>query len=301
MMISLARREIAFRLHQPGGTAGVGPADGKQPLRSASAAGGRRQSLRGSAGGTLPSAHPFSAHGLARQTDRFQLCGLASIFEDIACAGLSGGRWLCGQEIRRGGGDGGVVADKLRQRLVGAMANGITSTPAYFDLFPEQTALLLRISPNRSALVHVTFYAGLLLPTFRQGRAHLGRGVLPRLSGRPPFYQRPRTPIGLSGTLFGDGPAQTPDLLGAAVGGGGRGTQNFERRHRLSGLIRGQRRAYPLAGVLAAAPRSGAGRAAAARTGNRPNSDTNNDFPHAHPPPVRADASSAADVGEAGT
>lgn len=60
-----------------------------------------------------------------------------------------------------------TVTDKLR-RLTGAYGEwAVFDAPAYFDLHPEQAALLVHIV-ERVSTVHVTFYADLLLPSFRR-------------------------------------------------------------------------------------------------------------------------------------
>jgi hypothetical protein len=79
----------------------------------------------------------------------------------------------------------GEIADKLR-RL--AQAYGEWSpfdAPAYFDLYPRHARLFLSVS-ERVSSVHVTFYADLLLPSFRRAERYWATEFFPAYqAGRP--------------------------------------------------------------------------------------------------------------------
>ncbi|MFZ1752573.1 MAG: hypothetical protein WBO46_25755 [Caldilineaceae bacterium] len=130
---------------------------------------------------------PGLAAGI-RQTDRFALpVSVASLFEKsplVPVYQIEEG--TVEREISAAAETIGVVADKLR-RLVSAYGEWRTfDAPAYFDLYPEQTALLLHIS-ERVSTVHVTFYADLLLPAFRRTERVWAEEFFPAYQAASPF------------------------------------------------------------------------------------------------------------------
>jgi hypothetical protein len=137
---------------------------------------------------------PGLAAGI-RQTDRFALpVSVATLFEKsplVPVYQVADGS--VEQEISAAAETIGVVADKLR-RLVGAYGEWRHfDAPAYFDLFPEQTALLLHIS-ERVSTVHVTFYADLLLPTFRRAERIWAEEFFPAYQAARPFTRTGKRP-----------------------------------------------------------------------------------------------------------
>lgn len=134
---------------------------------------------------------PGLAAGI-RQTDRFALpVSVASLLEKnplVPVYQVADGS--VEREISAAAETIGVVADKLR-RLVGAYGEWHHfDAPAFFDLYPEQTALLLHIS-ERVSTVHVTFYADLLLPTFRRAERIWAEEFFPAYQAARPFTARP--------------------------------------------------------------------------------------------------------------
>lgn len=89
------------------------------------------------------------------------------------------------REVRMAAHTVGEIADKLR-RL--AQAYGEWSpfdAPAYFDLYPRHARLLLSVS-ERVSSVHVSFYADLLLPSFRRAERYWATEFFPAYqAGRP--------------------------------------------------------------------------------------------------------------------
>ncbi len=137
---------------------------------------------------------PGLAAGI-RQTDRFALpVSVASLLEKsplVPVYQVADGS--VEREISAAAETIGVVADKLR-RLVGAYGEWHHfDAPAYFDLFPEQTALLLHIS-ERVSTVHVTFYADLLLPTFRRAERIWAEEFFPAYQAARPFTNARKRP-----------------------------------------------------------------------------------------------------------
>ena len=137
---------------------------------------------------------PGLAAGI-RQTDRFALpVSVATLFEKsplVPVYQVADGS--VEREISAAAETIGVVADKLR-RLVGAYGEWRHfDAPAYFDLFPEQTALLLHIS-ERVSTVHVTFYADLLLPTFRRAERIWAKEFFPAYQAARPFTRTGKRP-----------------------------------------------------------------------------------------------------------
>ncbi|RLT44189.1 MAG: hypothetical protein DWI57_03490 [Chloroflexi bacterium] len=130
---------------------------------------------------------PGLAAGI-RQTDRFALpVSVASLLEQkplVPVYQVSDGS--VEREISGAAETIGVVADKLR-RLAGAYGEWRHfDAPAYFDLYPEQSALLVHIS-ERVSTVHVTFYADLLLPTFRRAERIWAEEFFPAYQAARPF------------------------------------------------------------------------------------------------------------------
>ena len=135
---------------------------------------------------------PGLAAGI-RQTDRFALpVSVASLFEQspiVPVYQVEDGS--VEREISAAAETIGVVADKLR-RLVSAYGEWRSfDAPAYFDLYPRQTALLLHIS-ERVSTVHVTFYADLLLPTFRRAERIWAEEFFPAYQAARPFARHSR-------------------------------------------------------------------------------------------------------------
>jgi len=85
----------------------------------------------------------------------------------------------------------GVVADKLRRMMAAYGEWSVFDAPAYFDLYPAQTALLLHIS-ERVSTVHVTFYADLLLPSFRRAERIWAEEFFPAYQAARPFTRHIR-------------------------------------------------------------------------------------------------------------
>lgn len=82
-----------------------------------------------------------------------------------------------------------IVADKLR-RLAAAYGEwNHFDAPAFFDLYPEQIALLMRLS-ERVTTVHVTFYADLLLPSFQRTEQYWTEEFFPAYQSAHPFEAR---------------------------------------------------------------------------------------------------------------
>ena len=137
---------------------------------------------------------PGLAAGI-RQTDRFALpVSVAALFEQkliVPVYRVTDG--TVEQEVNAAAETIAVVADKLR-RLIGAYGEWHHfDAPAYFDIFPEQTALLLHIS-ERVSTVHVTFYADLLLPTFRRTERIWAEEFFPAYQAARPFARASRRP-----------------------------------------------------------------------------------------------------------
>ncbi len=83
-----------------------------------------------------------------------------------------------------------TVSDKLR-RLAGAYGEwGQFDASAFFDLYPAQTHLLLRLS-ERVTTVHVTFYADLLLPSFQHCEAYWATEFFPAYQSAHPSTASP--------------------------------------------------------------------------------------------------------------
>ncbi len=79
-----------------------------------------------------------------------------------------------------------AAADRLR-RLVHAYGEWEVFDPcAYFDLYPEQAELLVHVS-ERVTTVHVTFYADLLLPSFRRVERTWAQEFFPAYQAAYPF------------------------------------------------------------------------------------------------------------------
>jgi len=130
---------------------------------------------------------PGLAAGI-RQTDRFALpVSVAALFERkplVPVYQVADG--TVEREISAAAETIVVVADKLR-RLIGAYGEWRSfDAPAYFDIYPEQTALLLHIS-ERVTTVHVTFYADLLLPSFRRAERIWAEEFFPAYQAARPF------------------------------------------------------------------------------------------------------------------
>lgn len=130
---------------------------------------------------------PGLAAGI-RQTDRFVLpVSVAALFEQkqiVPVYQIENG--TVEREASAAAETIGVVADKLR-RMIGAYGEWhIFDAPAYFDLYPAQTALLLHIS-ERVSTVHVTFYADLLLPSFRRAEQIWAEEFFPAYQAARPF------------------------------------------------------------------------------------------------------------------
>lgn len=137
---------------------------------------------------------PGLAAGI-RQTDRFALpVSVATLFEKSSLVPVyQVADGSVEREISGAAETIGVVADKLR-RLVGAYGEWHHfDASAYFDLFPEQTALLLHIS-ERVSTVHVTFYADLLLPTFRRAERIWAEEFFPAYQAARPFARSSKRP-----------------------------------------------------------------------------------------------------------
>ncbi len=137
---------------------------------------------------------PGLAAGI-RQTDRFALpVSVASLFEKSPLVPLyqvEGG--TLEREANAAAETIATVADKLR-RLIGAYGEWHAfDAPAYFDLYPEQTALLVHIS-ERVSTVHVTFYADLLLPTFRRTERIWAEEFFPAYQAARPFTRAGKRP-----------------------------------------------------------------------------------------------------------
>lgn len=137
---------------------------------------------------------PGLAAGI-RQTDRFALpVSVAALFEKsplVPVYQMEDG--AVEREISAAAETIAVVADKLR-RLVGAYGEWRSfDAPAYFDLYPEQTALLIHIS-ERVRTVHVTFYADLLLPTFRRTERIWAEEFFPAYQAARPFTRTSQRP-----------------------------------------------------------------------------------------------------------
>ena len=130
---------------------------------------------------------PGLAAGI-RQTDRFALpVSVAALFEQrpiVPVYHVTDG--AVEREAHAAAETIAVVADKLR-RLIGAYGEWRAfDACAYFDLYPEQTALLVHIS-ERVSTVHVTFYADLLLPTFRRTERVWVEEFFPAYQAAHPF------------------------------------------------------------------------------------------------------------------
>lgn len=130
---------------------------------------------------------PGLAAGI-RQTDRFALpVSVAAILEQsvlVPVYQVEGD--TAEREASAAAETIGVVADKLR-RMMGAYGEwSVFDAPAYFDLYPAQTALLLHIS-ERVSTVHVTFYADLLLPSFRRAERIWAEEFFPAYQAARPF------------------------------------------------------------------------------------------------------------------
>jgi hypothetical protein len=81
------------------------------------------------------------------------------------------------------------VTDKLR-RLANAYGEWQHfDAPAFFDLYPGQIALLLHIA-ERVSTVHITFYADLLLPSFRRMEQYWADEFFPAYQSAYPFEDR---------------------------------------------------------------------------------------------------------------
>lgn len=81
------------------------------------------------------------------------------------------------------------IAERLR-RLAAAYAEWSSfDRCAYFDLYPKQAALLLRLS-ERVSTVHVTVYADLLLPSFRRVEQYWAEEFFPAYQSAYPFSRR---------------------------------------------------------------------------------------------------------------
>jgi hypothetical protein len=82
-----------------------------------------------------------------------------------------------------------TVTDKLR-RLASAYGEWqFFDAPAFFDLYPEQVELLLHLHEGVT-MVHVTFYADLLLPSFQRTEQYWAREFFPAYQAAHPFTQR---------------------------------------------------------------------------------------------------------------
>ncbi len=93
------------------------------------------------------------------------------------------------REIRIAGQVIAAAADRLR-RLAHAYAEWEVFDPcAYFDLYPEQADLLVHVS-ERVTTVHVTFYADLLLPSFRRVEQTWAEEFFPAYQAAYPFERR---------------------------------------------------------------------------------------------------------------
>ena len=137
---------------------------------------------------------PGLAAGI-RQTDRFALpVSVATLFEKsplVPVYQVEDG--TVEREISAAAETIGVVADKLR-RLIGAYGEWHHfDAPAYFDLYPAQSALLLHIS-ERVSTVHITFYADLLLPTFRRAERIWAEEFFPAYQAARPFARTGKRP-----------------------------------------------------------------------------------------------------------
>lgn len=135
---------------------------------------------------------PGLAAGI-RQTDRFALpVSVAALLEEqelVPVYQVQDGS--VEREISAAAETVGVVADKLR-RLIGAYGEWHSfDAPAFFDLYPEQSALLVHIS-ERVSTVHVTFYADLLLPTFRRTERIWAEEFFPAYQAARPFARKNR-------------------------------------------------------------------------------------------------------------
>lgn len=138
---------------------------------------------------------PGLAAGI-RQTDRFALpVSVASLFEQspiVPAYQVEDG--TVEREVGAAAETIGFAADKLR-RLIGAYGEWrVFDAPAYFDLYPEQTALLVHIS-ERVSTVHVTFYADLLLPTFRRAERIWAEEFFPAYQAASPFASHRRKSV----------------------------------------------------------------------------------------------------------
>ena len=81
-----------------------------------------------------------------------------------------------------------TVADKLH-RLTSAYGEWRAfDVPAFFDLYPEQVALLVHLT-ERVTAVHVTFYADLLLPSFQRTERYWAEEFFPAYQAAYPFTQ----------------------------------------------------------------------------------------------------------------
>lgn len=83
-----------------------------------------------------------------------------------------------------------TISDKLR-RLAGAYGEwGQFDASAFFDLYPAQAGLLVRLS-ERVTTVHVTFYADLLLPSFQSSEEYWATEFFPAYQSAQPISARP--------------------------------------------------------------------------------------------------------------
>jgi len=81
-----------------------------------------------------------------------------------------------------------AVTDKLR-RLASAYGEWqFFDAPAFFDLYPEQVELLLHLHEGVT-MVHATFYADLLLPSFQRTEEYWAREFFPAYQSAHPFAQ----------------------------------------------------------------------------------------------------------------